>query len=496
MLDFPFFNKKKSTSSGSIHYKEDDEKPSSNTDSQLLRKRLVRKLDLRIIPWAILASFASKIDRSNLQSAFTMGMDKDLDINSDAYNWASSFFFIGNTVIQIPGNMIVAKFSPQVILPATAVIWGALTCLMAVVQDYRALWAIRFLLGAAEAPLFPGTAFLIGSWYTTEELGKRVTLFSTAGTVLSGAFGGLIAGGISDTMQNVHGLPSWKWLFIIEGLIAVVIGIVGFFLLPHFPHGKNSWITPEERKFAISRIRNEGTKIVSASLNWKTVYNVVITPYAWIMAITYALIYFSRNLENFFAIILKSMGYPASFSNYMLTPLNVFAFLISVALAWSSDYFGDRVFHIIGAQTFVGIWYLILAAINRGDNPVVLVYIASYATGVTSLSGSLIFAWANEIYKNDHNTRAIVIAFINAVGLLIPNFANVKLWVVSDSPEFWIGKISSMAASFGSVLLVILIWFLHRVDFLIPKPSVDKEDQVTASTIEDEEKQANNSTSK
>ena len=141
---------------------------------------------------------------------------------------------------------------------------------MAVVQDYKALWAIRLLLGAAEAPLFPGTAFLIGSWYTADELGKRVTLFSTAGTVLSGAFGGLIAGGISDTLEGVHGLQSWKWLFIIEGLLAVVIGIVGFFLIPDFPHRYTKWITSEERKLAISRIQKQGVKAIPDSLNWRT----------------------------------------------------------------------------------------------------------------------------------------------------------------------------------------------------------------------------------
>ena len=106
---------------------------------------------------------------------------------------------------------------------------------MTLVQDYKGLWALRFCLGLMEAPFYPGMIFLFGSWYTKSELGKRVVFFAT-GNEISGAFGRFISGFIADTMNNIGGMPSWKWLFIIEGLIAVLLGVIGFFVLPDFPH--------------------------------------------------------------------------------------------------------------------------------------------------------------------------------------------------------------------------------------------------------------------
>ncbi|KAI9496133.1 major facilitator superfamily domain-containing protein [Zychaea mexicana] len=433
----------------------------------VVQKRLVRKLDMRMLIWSFLAYFANLLDRNNLQNAFTMGMEEDLDLNSSVYNWAVTMFFIGYIVLQIPGNIIITKFSPRLLLPSVVITWGAVVSFMALIQDYKSLWGLRLCLGLAEAAFYPGMIFLLGSWYTKEELGKRTMFFAT-GNQVSGAFGGLIAGGIADTMHGAGGLPAWKWLFIIEGLIGVVIGVLGFFLLPNFPHN-TKWLTEEERVLAVTRVQTQGKQVVSNAYNWRTVANVMATPYSWLMIINFACIYIGNNMSLNFAIILRDMGYPVSFSNYMNTPAYIFGAVIAIAIGWSSDKTGDRAFHVAGTQLWVGIWFLILAVVNKGDNPAALVFAGTYAITANISMTALCLAWSNEIYRSDHNTRAVAIAFINAIGNLAPNFVNVRAWVVSDSPDFWLGKATSAGMSFASVALTIFIWFLLRIQFMVPK---------------------------
>lgn len=110
--------------------------------------------------------------------------------------------------------------------------------------------------------------FLLGSWYTPAELGVRTMAFA-CGNQISGAFGGLIAGGIAQGMDGSLGMRGWKWLFIIEGLIGVIVGVTGYTLLPNFPHN-TTWLSPEERELAIRRMESQGRRIQTTKYTWRT----------------------------------------------------------------------------------------------------------------------------------------------------------------------------------------------------------------------------------
>ncbi|KAI9257130.1 major facilitator superfamily domain-containing protein [Phascolomyces articulosus] len=450
----------------------------------VIEKSLVRKLDLRIVTWSTIALFVDNLNRYNLQNAFIMGMDKDLDLNSNLYNWAVTIFFIAGTVLQIPGTVLIGRFSPRLILPSLFVLFGAMVCVTATVHNYQGLWAIRLVAGSVEAAAYPGLLFFMGCWYTTPELGKRITIFSAIGQALSGAFGGLISGAISDTLDGAHGLAAWKWLFIIEGLLCVGVGLIGYPILGDFPHN-TKWLTEEERGVAMLRVKYQGLGTVfSASFNWKKVTkNVMLNPYTWLLTINCGCIFFGLNLVFNFSIILRDMGYTTSFSNYMLTPVNIFMAVVSIAFSWTSDRTGDRAFHLAALQFFTGIWFLIPALVGHGNNPAALIFVATYGTTVNTTSATLCPTWINEIYKADHDARAIAVAFTNAVGYIITNFINVKTWDVSDSPTFWLGKITAMAFSFGSVVLTMTVWFLLRINAMVPKATGGEEQQENHSKV-------------
>ncbi|KAG2220069.1 hypothetical protein INT45_007313 [Circinella minor] len=313
--------------------------------------------------------------------------------------------------------------------------WGIVVCLMPAVRDYKEFWALRFILGLSQSCFYPGMIFLFGSWYTKVELGTRIMIFG-AGNELSGAVGGLISGLIADTMDGVAGLRSWKWLFIIEGLLAVVLGLVGYVLLPDFFHN-TTWLTQEEQTLAKSRVQNQGVNVISTVYSWKTVTNTLATPYLWLMVINVTLVGLSQNYLRNLVIILRDLGFPVSFCNYMLTPVYLFSALAAIFIGWSSDKKeGDRAFHIASVQLWIGTWYMILGVVNGGNNPVMLVFIGAYAISINTSMGTFCMAWLNEFYEADHNARSFGIAFVNSIRQITGSLVNVKAWIVSDSPEF------------------------------------------------------------
>lgn len=164
--------------------------------------------------------------------------------------------------------------------------------------------------------------------------------------------------------------------------------------------------------------------------------NVVGTPYVFILtAVTITFSILTR-FTTFFVIILKDIGYDSAFANYMSTPLNVFAGLVGIIIGWSTDWFNDRAIHLGALGAWATIWSIALSAVNRGDNPAVLVFLAAYALEFMDAAVSLCFVWALIIYKADPNARALAVSILGSIGFLVPAFMEIKLWVVTDSPVF------------------------------------------------------------
>lgn len=155
-------------------------------------------------------------------------------MSSQDYNWALSIFFFGYVIFEVPSNMILSRSKPSIFIPSIMVLWGSLCCVMAVVRSFSGLMALRFVIGCIEAGFAPGVLFLMSSWYTKAEQGRRFAIYWSAATV-SGAFGGLLAGAITSGLDGVASLEGWRWLFIIEGLCTVICSLGAFVFLFDFP---------------------------------------------------------------------------------------------------------------------------------------------------------------------------------------------------------------------------------------------------------------------
>ncbi|KAL9559182.1 hypothetical protein PS6_000893 [Mucor atramentarius] len=440
-----------------------------------VEKKLVRLLDYRLLIWAFWGYFANGLDRNNMPNAQTTGLSEDLNLVGNQYNWAITMFFIGYIVLQIPANYVITKVRPSIMLPMVVFTWGAVVCFMALVKDFRGLYGLRICLGLAEAGFYPGIVFLLGSWYTGEELGTRTAVF-VAGSQVSGAFSGLISGAISTGLDGAHGMRGWKWLFIIEGLIAVVIGIAGFFVLPDFPHNTR-FIKGEMREVAMIRLERQVT-----GLNMQTFRNLFTTPFIYLFIGMFICMQMGMGILQNLPIILKTSGYSASFANYMMVPIWCWVGIVIIVQGKLSDkfnsgIFGHRAFHIIAGSLFTLVWYIILVAVNGGHVPFGLLLLCAYMVPPVFGISPIMMTWVNEIFACDRESRALAIAIINSIGNLVPNFVNVKAWDVSEAPAYRTGKITTMGMTAALVIMCAIAYYLHANKIMIPKPSQQVADE-------------------
>lgn len=213
-------------------------------------KKLLRKIDSHIIPLVMLLYTFSFLDRVNIGNARLYSMEEDLRLEGNQFQVAVSIFYVTYLLFEVPSNLILKPLTPSRYISFVAFGWGIIAMCTGFVHNYGALIAIRLILGVVEAGLFPGLNVYLTFFYTKRELALRVGyLFVSA--AISGALGGLLAYGIGQ-MSGVAGYNGWRWIFIIEGLPSIVIGVATFFLLPNdIEHAY--FLTPEEKKFAAVR---------------------------------------------------------------------------------------------------------------------------------------------------------------------------------------------------------------------------------------------------
>lgn len=193
-----------------------------NSQSQEWRKdfdkKLLRKVDLRLMPTLVIMYLLNFLDRSNLAQARQGTLEEDLKMSGTDFNLATSIFFVGYLLMQLPSNLVLTRLRPSLYLSASCCLWGVVSTCNAGAHTFTHLVVIRFFLGFVEAPFFPGAVFLMSSWYTRAELTRRIA-WLYAGNALANMFGGLLGAAILGGLEGAQDIQGWRWLFIIVSFL-------------------------------------------------------------------------------------------------------------------------------------------------------------------------------------------------------------------------------------------------------------------------------------
>jgi MFS family permease len=417
-------------------------------------KKLLRKIDLRLMPILWVMYILNYVDRTNIGNAKIAGMAADLKLDDQRYAWALSIFFFGYLMMEVPSNMILSRSRPSLFLPGIMLVWGALSAAMASVPNYSSLLAFRFILGCIESGFFPGVLFLLSCWYKPAEIGKRFAFFYSA-AVLSGAFGGLLAGAITGGLHNAHGIAGWRWLFIIEGVATAGVAMIAPFILLDFP-ATSPVLTIEERQLAVVRILSAGIESGSTGTrltHWQAFKAAVSDYRTFLFMILFVLDVGAGTISYFIPTITLTLGYTTTKAQYMTVPVYIVAAVVLNIVAYSADRTNERRFHISCA---LGLGFICAIVCVAVESPIVrYVMLCFVAAGIwTALP--LILAWSSSTINLPAEKRAICLALINAFGNLSSVYGS-RIWPSSNSPRYTIGWAVTAAFLGGGTVIALLI---------------------------------------
>ena len=322
----------------------------SRTDSDLgspLARATLRAVSRRLIPFLFLLYVVSFLDRVNVGFA-ALEMNSDLGLSPAVYGFGAGIFFIGYALLEVPSNLILARVGARRWIARIMITWGIIAAGMMFVRGPVSFYVLRFLLGIAEAGFFPGIIFYLSEWFPADARARAVARFMTAIPV-SAVIGGPVSGALLGLSGRL-GLAGWQWLFLLEGLPAVVLGVVVLRYLPDRPD-EVAWLPPEQRTWLIERLRAERDTCIER--HGLTVIRALSTGVVWQMGL---LVFLSISFGQY-ALALWLPQIVRGFSG--LTNLqvglvsaipNLVAVIAMVIVAAHSDRTGERRLHIAAAS--------------------------------------------------------------------------------------------------------------------------------------------------
>jgi MFS transporter, ACS family, tartrate transporter len=358
----------------------------------------------RLLPFLFILYIVNYVDRTNLAYA-ALGMSRELGFSDHVFGLGAGIFFISYLALQIPGALLVEQWSARRMISASMIAWGSLTVLTALVHTPWQLYVARFVLGAAEAGFFPGIIVYLSHWFIFEDRAKATSNFMGA-IPLSAVLGSPLAGWILG--RGWLGFPGWRWLFVVEGAPAILLGVVAFFFLTDWPK-EAAWLSAQQRQWLQQKLEEETPRSTTAITVWQVIRSPII---AWMASLTFLAYVGQYTFVFWFPTMLKRL---TDFTDMRVGIVGVLPFLAAfVAMqlnGWHSDKQAERRWHSAMPLFVAGTAYFLLSI--PGHSVVATIFLFTVA-GVLTAYLSTFWAIPTEIMS--HAEAATAVGVINAVG--------------------------------------------------------------------------------
>lgn len=364
------------------------------------------KVRRRLVPFLFLLYIVAYLDRINVGFA-ALQMNEALGFSAEVYGLGAGIFFLSYTLFEIPSNIILAKVGARRWIARIMITWGLASAAMMFVHDAASFYALRFVLGAAEAGFFPGIIYHLTRWVPARERARTVASFMTA-VVTAGIIGGPLSGALLS-MDGTGGLAGWQWMFLIEGIPATILGIVVLFVLDDSP-AEARWLTPEEKLALVSSLEQEARPDAGRA---HQVSDALRHPWVWVLALVYFVVPVALYAFGFFLPqILRAAFAGTPLQIGMLSSIPYLAGAVGmVVTSRHSDRTGERRWHVAIAAAAAGA-ALVATAFVEGLGPsIVLLSIAML--GIASMLGPF---WTLATSFVHGVGAAAGIALINSIG--------------------------------------------------------------------------------
>ncbi|RMY38565.1 hypothetical protein D0866_02513 [Hortaea werneckii] len=414
-------------------------------------RKLMRKVDLWLIPWLCLLYLLSFLDRSNIGNARLAGMEEDLDMGGHDYNNALTIFFISYALAEPITNVLLKRLTPRVFFTSIILLWGLIMTLMGLVTNYAGLLACRWFLGLAEAGLFPGVNYYLSCWYKRSELGMRAAVFFSA-AALAGSFGGLLAAAIAQ-MEGVGGKAGWAWIFIIEGLATMFVGCFCWWMVFDWP-ATARFLTEEDRLRLRRRLAADNQSSTAEEYDKRHVIAALKDWKCW----GYAFIYMGNlcplyAFSLFLPTILAGMGYQGTHAQLLSVPPYAVAATCTIAVGWIADRTRQRGLCNMVTATVAAVGFCMLLGTQ---NPTIQ-YAGTFlgAAGIYPTIPNTL-SWASNniegIYK-----RGVIIGIVVGWGNL-NGVVSSNIYIKGEKPKYYTGH--------GTVLAYLVVCLLGGTIFM------------------------------
>jgi D-galactonate transporter len=380
----------------------------SPTDPAVV-ERARKRIAWRLLPFLFLLYIIAFLDRMNVGAA-ALQMPGDLGFNDKVVGLGAGMFFIGYLVLEIPGALIAERWSARRWIARIMISWGIITALMAFIHTARQFYLVRFLVGAAEAGFFPAVIVYVSHWFRYQDRAKAIAVFYAANP-LSYVIGSPLAGLLLGITWL--GLRGWRWLFILEGIPAVVFGVITIFYLTDWPRAAN-WLRPDERDWINSELEKE--KLAKQKVRSYTIWqafsqrDVILLTLSYFCATTGG-----YGISFWLPSILKRLSGQSDIRVTLFAALPYLAgFVMQQLNGWHSDKTSERRWHTAFPIFLCGL--ILLLAVIFGSNLVV-------AVTLFTLVGASYFAfhpcfWAVPTAFLGESAAAASIGLINSLGNL------------------------------------------------------------------------------